>query len=162
MEAKEFINKKKKEHYESGRSALGIDGITTLLADWMEEYANAKNKELHKENQELVNKVLKEVENGSRSREELSDLKLSIEPTQTIINGFANLFNGYVKEKGLKEELKDQTMTAFNLNEIRKDQYKTIEKLKAKCFDKEDLELIFDKFDYHDSFEKQFNEYFGE
>ena len=86
--------------------------------------------ELHKENQELVNKVLEEIENASRSREELADLKLSIEPTETIINGFANLFDGYVKEKGLKEELKDQTMTAFNLNEIRKDQYKTIETLK--------------------------------
>ena len=130
MEAKEFINKKKKEHYDSGGSALGIDRITSILASWMEEYARDNNKSLHKENQELVNKVLNEIENGSRSRVELSELKLSIEPTQTIINGFANLFDGYVKEKQLKEELKDSNMTAFNLNEIRKDQYATIETLK--------------------------------
>ena len=159
MEAKRFIVLQTIGAVQSGSITVeeGVDEIMQFLDKMI--------KPLHEENQELVNKVIKEVETGSRSRDKLADLKLSIEPTETIINGFANLFDGYVKEKELQEKYEDSTMTAFNLNEIRKDQYITMEKmkeeLKAKRFDKEDLELIFDKFDYHGSFETQFNEYFN-
>ena len=44
MTALEFLNKKREEHFASGGLALGIDQIRPMLAQWMDEWADTKQK----------------------------------------------------------------------------------------------------------------------
>ncbi|KKM94690.1 hypothetical protein LCGC14_1195860 [marine sediment metagenome] len=73
-----------------------------------------------KEERQLTERVIDEIKVSSKIRTELYDLKMSIEPTERIINSFADLFLHYKRDFTLYSKLAKSITIKTQRNELLK------------------------------------------